>query len=73
MSCCKYCTPNESNSSIILNDTVEYSGIEISMHPYGELRIRYYEENKENFAAQDIIMIKHCPMCGAALRRSLKR
>ena len=64
---CKFCEPNKDNSFVILNETVDYSGIEFALHEKGMLRCRYYG-GKENFESQDIINIKFCPICGTELR-----
>jgi hypothetical protein len=63
---CKYCSA-ENNDFIPLNDTVDYSGIEISLNQQGMLRVRYYDINDPNFVTQDIINIKYCPMCGGRI------
>ena len=44
---CKFCEPNKDNSFVILNETVDYSGIEFALHEKGMLRCRYYG-GKEN-------------------------
>lgn len=60
---CKYC---EEFGFIPLSDTVEYSGLEISMNKHGWLRCRAYMGEK-TFVTQDIASIKYCPMCGKKL------
>jgi hypothetical protein len=47
-----------------MNQTVEYSGIELAINCQGMLRARYYDLNGDTFEVQDIINIKHCPLCG---------
>ena len=59
---CKYCE-HENNDFVALNDTKEYSGLEIAMNKQGMLRIRHYSSNAL-WATQDIVNIKHCPICG---------
>lgn len=59
---CKYCE-HENNDFVILNETKEYSGLEIAMNKQGMLRVRNYSSN-QMWATQDIINIKFCPMCG---------
>lgn len=63
MARCKYCSA-VNNDFIPLNDTVDYSGIEISLNRQGMLRVRYYDINDPDFVTQDIINIKYCPVCG---------
>ena len=60
---CKYC---EEFGFIPLSDTVEYSGLEISMNKHGWLRCRAYMGEKI-FVTQDVASIKYCPMCGKKL------
>lgn len=59
--CCNHCIPNN-HDFISLNDTVEYSGIEMAINDQGMLRIRVYEEGK--LITQDIVNINYCPICG---------
>ena len=67
MNKCKFCDSN-SNDFISLNDTIDYSGIEIAINSQGMLRSRYYDiDYDSNFRSQDIINIKYCPMCGKEL------
>jgi hypothetical protein len=67
MAKCKYCKA-ENNDFVQLNDTVDYSGIEISLNRQGMLRVRYYDVNDPDFVTQDIINIKYCPICGKHLK-----
>ena len=60
---CEYCEEDGFNP---LNDTVDYSGIEISISNKGMLRVRNYNF-KEIFESQDAINILFCPMCGRKL------
>lgn len=60
---CPYCEA-DNNDFVQLNQTVEYSGIELAINRQGMLRVRYYDLNGDTFAVQDILNIKHCPMCG---------
>lgn len=61
---CRYCNANNCNDFIPINNTVEYSGIELAINRQGMLRARYYDVNGDTFETQDIIKIKCCPMCG---------
>ena len=60
---CVFCERNN-NDFIPLNQTADYSGIEISVNRQGMLRVRYNDANEPNFITQDIINIKYCPICG---------
>ena len=63
---CPYCNA-ETNDFIPLNQTVEYSGIEIALNRQGMLRVRVYESGQETFTTQDIVEIKCCPNCGSKM------
>lgn len=63
---CPYCDA-KTNDFITINQTVEYSGIEIALNRQGMLRVRVYESGQETFNAQDIVEIKFCPNCGAKM------
>lgn len=63
---CPYCDA-KNNDFIPLNQTVEYSGIEMALNRQGMLRVRVYEPGKETFTTQDIVEIKRCPFCGAKM------
>ena len=63
---CKYCEDKIGFTPI--NNTVEYSGLEISVSSKGMLRCRAYMF-KETFNTQDIVNIKYCPMCGKDFRK----
>ena len=60
---CQYCDSN-CNDFVIMNQTMEYSGIELAINRQGMLRARYYDVNGDVFETQDIIEIKYCPLCG---------
>lgn len=61
---CEYC---ESEIGFVpINNTVDYSGLEIGLNGKGMLRCRAYMF-KRNFETQDIVNIKFCPMCGRKL------
>lgn len=60
---CKYCE-NENNDFIILNETTDYSGIEMALNRQGMFRVRYYEDDSQIWFSQDSINIKFCPICG---------
>lgn len=59
---CIYCE-NENNDFVGLNDTTDYSGIEMSLNRQGIFRVRYYSESG-CFFSEDAINIKFCPICG---------
>lgn len=63
---CPYCDA-ETNDFVHINQTVEYSGIEIALNRQGMLRVRVYESGQETFTTQDIVEIKYCPNCGAKM------
>lgn len=64
---CKYCE-HENNDFVILNDTVEYSNIEMALNRQGMLRVRYFEQGEYDlFYSQDVINVKFCPICGRKL------
>ena len=58
---CQYCE-HENNDFMILNETTDYSGIEMALNRQGVFRVRYYTEGDIWFS-EDVINIKHCPMC----------
>lgn len=60
---CEFCKGKE---FIALNDTVDYSGLEIAVSGSGILRARDYNF-KEIFEKQDVISINYCPICGRKL------
>ena len=61
---CKFCEA-DNNDFVIMNDTIDYSGIEMAINRQGMLRVRYYMYNGiDRFESQDILNVKHCPMCG---------
>lgn len=62
---CKYCSGSD-NDFVILNETSEYSGVEMSLNRQGMLRARYYGDNDIWFS-QEIVNIKFCPICGAKM------
>lgn len=56
---CEYCKRKGFNA---LNDTVDYSGLEIAISNSGLLRVRNYNF-KDIFETQDVVNINYCPMC----------
>ena len=61
---CPYCE-TDNNDFVMMNQTVEYSGIEMSINRQGMLRVRVYEDNNILlWDFEDIINIKYCPLCG---------
>lgn len=66
---CPYCE-NDTDDFIELNQTAEYSGIEMSLDKTGCLRVRVFPFGlSENFESQDIVEIKYCPCCGKPFRK----
>lgn len=65
---CKYCE-HENNDFVILNETVAISDIEIALNRQGMLRVRVYDGDGWNWVSQDIVNVKHCPMCGRKFKR----
>lgn len=63
---CPFCSDTD-NGFIRINDTVEYSGIEMCMNRQGMFRVRVYDES-EHFGSQDSINIKYCPFCGRSFK-----
>ena len=63
---CPYCEADD-NQFIPLNETKDYSGIEISLNKQGMMRIRFGYADCVCFESQDIVNIKYCPMCGRKL------
>jgi hypothetical protein len=61
---CKYC--EDTSGFNALNDTVDYSGLEIAISTKGSLRVRNYNF-KKTFESQDMVNINYCPMCGEKL------
>ena len=62
---CPYCEA-DNNDFVPLNQTVEYSGIEMSLNRQGMLRVRFYNDVNHIWFSEDIVNIKSCPMCGNA-------
>lgn len=64
---CPYCE-SVTNDFLPMNQTVEYSGIEMALNCQGMLRVRVLDCSDDSptigLAAQDIVEIKYCPMCG---------
>jgi len=65
---CPYCE-QETNDFVVMNQTVEYSGIEISINRQGMLRVRVLA-NDGSFTTQDIVETHHCPLCGKQFIKS---
>lgn len=63
MTKCPYCG-TDNNDFVAINQTVEYSGIELAVNRQGMLRVRYYGTYGDTFESQDIVEIKYCPLCG---------
>lgn len=64
---CNYCE-HENNDFVVLNDTKEYSGIEIALNRQGMLRARHYDDS-QIWLSEDIINVKFCPICGREFKR----
>ena len=61
---CAWCNKAD-NDFVLLNETSEYSGIEIALNRQGVLRIRYYDQGEYDMLfTQDIINVNFCPICG---------
>jgi len=60
---CPYCEITNDDFQPV-NQSVEYSGIEISLNRKGLMRIRTYLNDSEIFDAQDTVELKYCPLCG---------
>ena len=63
---CKVCD-RENNDFVILNETEDFSFIEISLNKQGMLRVRLID-NQGRITSQDIINIEFCPLCGRKMR-----
>lgn len=61
---CEYCDSN-TRYFHCLNQTLEYSGIDIALSPLGILRCRVDFGTGDGL--QDIVRINYCPMCGRKL------
>lgn len=64
---CPYCE-HATNDFLPMNQTIEYSGIEIALNRQGILRVRVLDCSDESptigLLTQDIVEIKFCPLCG---------
>ena len=63
---CKFCGRKD-NDFVLLNKTIDYSGIEMSLNRQGMLRTRYYEDSSRIWFSEDIINVGFCPICGRKL------
>ena len=63
---CKYCSRKD-NDFVLINETADYSDIEISLNRQGMLRVRAYNGDGWTWESQDIINIAFCPICGRKL------
>ena len=61
---CQYCEQRSCNDFVPMNQTMEYSGIELALNSQGMLRVRYYTDDSKVWCSQDIVEIKYCPLCG---------
>lgn len=59
---CPYCESG-TNDFVPMNQTAEYSGIEMSVNRQGMLRVRVLDDYG-GFTTQDIVEIRSCPLCG---------
>ena len=59
---CKYCE-HENNDFVLLNETTDYSLLEMSLNRQGMLRVRDIDQ-QGRISSMDIINVKFCPMCG---------
>ena len=62
---CAYCEGKD-NRFVGLNQSTEYSGIEMAVNRQGMLRVRVLDYCG-SFTTQDIVNIKYCPECGREL------
>lgn len=62
---CPYCESG-TNDFVPMNQTAEYSGIEMSVNRQGMLRVRVLDDDA-GFTTQDIVEIRSCPLCGKRL------
>lgn len=62
MTKCPYCECG-TNDFEVLNQTTEYSGIELAVNRQGLLRACVLDDDG-GFSTQDIVEIRHCPLCG---------
>jgi hypothetical protein len=67
---CPYCECG-TNEFEVLNQTAEYSGIELSVNRQGMLRARVLDDNG-GFLTQDIVKIRYCPLCGKRFVKELE-
>lgn len=65
---CAYCD-REDNDFVLLNQTTDYSSIEMALNRQGMLRVRCYIDDNQVWFSQDIVEIKFCPNCGRAMKR----
>ena len=65
---CPYCESND-NDFIDVNQSKEYSGIEMSLNRQGMFRVRYYDDSSILFVSQDVVNMRYCPYCGKAFKR----
>ena len=67
---CKFCNL-QSGERGLLNDTAEYSGIEVVMMPFNAIRVRVFRdyENDNTFRGQEVVVVNFCPMCGKKLKK----
>ncbi len=63
---CKYCEEDYSGGFVSLNDTADYSGLELAMCKE-MLRARCFHLASGEMVTQDIVNIRYCPMCGRKL------
>lgn len=71
---CEYCSPEKYKP---LNDTTDFSGIEIVLMPsIGIMRVRYgYELEWKTHgidSSQDVVQVNFCPMCGRRINNEYK-
>lgn len=57
---CPYCESG-TNDFVPMNQTVEYSGIEMAVNRQGMLMVRVLDDDG-SFTTQDVIEIRHCPL-----------
>lgn len=57
---CPYCESG-TNDFVPMNQTVEYSGIEMAVNRQGMLMVRVLDDDG-SFTTQDVIEIRNCPL-----------
>lgn len=64
---CRYCDPSGNHDFRPVNQSAEYSDIEMSLSNLGVFRVRVY--NGENITRQDVVEMRYCPLCGRKFQK----